>query len=291
MFNDNSRLDTSQVEDRRGSGGGGLGGMGAIGGVGVGLGFIAILVISLLTGFNPSNLVSNSTDAPSDNTAISQSCATGADANTKDDCRVVGFVNSIQQYWTGEFSARGKTYQPAKTTLFSDATQTGCGTASSQTGPFYCPNDGHVYLDLSFFNELQTRFGAKGGPFAVGYVLAHEYGHHVQDMRGLLDKIGRDTGPNSTAVRSELQADCLAGVWAHNATQTGFIAAVSDAEIGDALSAASAVGDDHIQKQSGGKVNPETWTHGSSEQRQQWFTTGYRGGRMEDCDPLLALAR
>ena len=279
MFNDNVPLDPSQVGDRRGRG------MGLPVGIGGGAG-ILVLIVTLLLGGDPTALLDSSGTSSAPNTGnLAANCQTGADANQREDCRIVGFVNSIQAYWSDDFARRGRRYQPAQTQLFSQATQTGCGAASSQVGPFYCPPDMNVYIDLTFFDELETRFGASGGPFAEAYVLAHEYGHHVQNLTGVLQRIGNDReGPESAAVRSELQADCLAGVWAANAVATGFLRPLSDQDIAEGLSAAAAVGDDRIQAASRGGVNPETWTHGSSQQRQKWFLNGYRGGRQEACD-------
>ena len=279
-FRPDAKLDPSQVEDRRGRGGGfGGGGPVIAGGGGIG---IIILIASLLLGFDPSALLDTTAyQAPIEGPQAVQECRTGADANRRADCRVVGFVDSIQKYWSDEFNRRATaTYSPARTVIFSQYVQAACGTASAAQGPFYCPTDQKVYLDLTFFDELERQFGAKGGPFAVGYVIAHEYGHHVQNQLNLLN-----SGSSARAsVRVELQADCLAGVWAKNAADTGYLVAPSEAEIAQALDAAAAVGDDRIQQQTQGQVTPETWTHGSSEQRQFWFKAGYTSGNMDRCD-------
>jgi len=282
-FNDRSRLDPSQVQDRRGRG---VGTKVAIGGGGLGL---VVLVVALLLGVNPSDLgslveppTSVSTQVPGSASTLEQ-CQTGADANTREDCRIVGFVNSIQSFWTDEFARRGTSYTPAKLVLFTNATEAACGYASAAVGPFYCPSDQQVYLDLSFFEELRTRFGAQGGSFAEAYVLAHEYGHHVQNLTGALEAPAGDTGPTSAAVLTELQADCLAGIWANHATETGYLTKVTDAEIAQSLDAAAAVGDDRIQQQTQGYVSPESWTHGSSDQRQMALKDGLQSGDLDTC--------
>ena len=284
-FNRKSRLDTSQVEDRRGRPGGRAVAVG-----GGGLGLLIMLVVYLLGG-NPADVIDMTQQAPASTqsdpnfTTVEQSCETGADANAREDCRIVGFVNSIQAFWTDEFARQGGEYSQANTVLFTEATEAACGYASAAMGPFYCPSDQKVYLDLAFFDELQSRFGAQGGPFAEAYVLAHEYGHHIQNLSGILDQSARSraTGPESMAVQVELQADCLAGVWAYHATETGFLTQVTDEDIAQALDAASAVGDDRIQRQSQGYVSPESWTHGSSAQRQAALKAGLQSGDLAAC--------
>jgi predicted metalloprotease len=281
-FNPGSQLDPGQVTDRRGMGRGGvaIGGGGAIG--------IVLLIAYTLLGGNPSDLgpilEPGAVQGPG-SSALATDCKTGQDANDRDDCRILGYVNSIQKYWTEEFTASSETYQPVDTVLFSGATSSGCGSASAATGPFYCPTDKLVYLDLDFFKELRSRFGAEGGSLAQGYVVAHEYGHHVQDLLNLLQSGGGgETGAESQSVRTELQADCFAGVWANHAQATGFLEPFTDAQIADGLDAAAAVGDDRIQQSTQGQVDPDSWTHGSSEQRQKWFKTGYQTGDPSKCD-------
>jgi hypothetical protein len=287
-FRRRAKLDPGQVTDVRGRrmGGGGL----ALGGGGLGLGVLVVyLLISLLGGGGGLGQLQpledqqvGQGDAASE---VSQECRTGADANERQDCRIVGVVNSVQEFWDGTFERSGEQYPYTDTVFFTDQVQTQCGAATSQVGPFYCPADQRVYIDLGFFDELQSRFGAGAAPFAQAYVIAHEYGHHVQNQLGVLENIrGDQQGPESRAVRSELQADCYAGVWAANAVETGLIAELTQADINDGLDAARAIGDDRIQEQTQGQVNPETWTHGSSEQRRRWFSRGYEEGRPAACD-------
>jgi uncharacterized protein len=285
-FRRGASLDPSQVQDVRGRG---VGGPVAIGGGGLGLAALVVyLLISALGGGTTSgldDLVGVPVNQGVPNTEALADCTTGRSANESEDCRIVGIVNSVQAYWKAELARRNAQYVNAPTTLFDGAVNTGCGQATSDVGPFYCPPDRTVYVDLGFFDDLESRFGAEGGPFAQAYVLGHEYGHHIQNLTGVLDKVSGDRqGPESAAVRSELQADCYAGVWAANATKTGLIEDVTDADITQALDAAAAVGDDRIQARTRGQVNPETWTHGSSEQRQRWFRTGFRAGDPGACD-------
>lgn len=284
-FRDNVPLDPSQVEDVRGRG---MGGPVLIGGGGIGI--VVILIASLLLGVDPTGLLQgiDTTTTQIENAPSANECQTGADANRRDDCRIVGFVGSVQKYWSDAFAQSGQTYRPAKTVLFSGATQSACGTATTEQGPFYCPEDEKVYLDTAFFQEMLTRLGAQDGPFAQGYVVAHEYGHRVQHLLGL-SQTSTQTGASSQSVRIELQADCYAGAWAKHASDTGYLVTPTQAQIDNALSAAAAVGDDHIQRQTQGRVSPDSFTHGTSAQRQKWFLTGYQGGDPSRCDTSGAL--
>ncbi|WP_327088643.1 neutral zinc metallopeptidase [Nonomuraea sp. NBC_01738] len=264
-FRDDAKLDPSQVEDTGGGGGGFRGGPIAIGGGITGL--IALIVTLVLN-----NLGGGDTTSPQPTTNLAGQCRSGKDADQSEKCRVVGVVNSIQDYWKGVVPD----YRAARTTLYSGSVSTACGTASSDVGPFYCPGDRKVYLDLSFFDDLQSRFGAKGGPFAQAYVIAHEYGHHVQNLTGALQGGG--------SVKTELQADCYAGVWTKNATETGFYSQpFTQADIAEALDAAAAVGDDRIQQRTQGRVDPDSFTHGTSAQRVAAFQRGHKSGKPTAC--------
>ncbi|HVE94546.1 MAG TPA: neutral zinc metallopeptidase [Acidimicrobiales bacterium] len=280
-FRRNAQLDTSQVSDRRGMRPMAVGGGGIVG--------IIVLVLTLLNGGGgggETGLELGGANDEGSGAALSAECTTGEDANQRDDCRIVGVINSVQAYWQEVLPD----YHPAKTVFFTGGTNTGCGNASSAVGPFYCPLDSQIYIDLGFYDDLRTRFGARGGPFAEAYVIAHEYGHHVENLRGVLERAqeDRDTGPQSSAVRVELMADCLAGMWANGAVETGFIEELTDDDIRDGLDAASVIGDDRIQEKAQGQVNPESWTHGSSAQRQRWFLQGYETGSIEECDTFSA---
>ena len=253
--------------------------------VGGGLGgLVLLLLISWLTGTNPLDLISTSS-VPQDQTTGT----TGVRENDPQAKFIAVVLADTEDTWREIFQQRRQAYVPPVLVLFDGATQSACGVGRSEVGPFYCPADRKVYLDLSFFRELDQRFGAPGD-FAQAYVVAHEIGHHVQNLLGISESVtaarerSDERQSNALSVRLELQADCFAGVWAANAVNTGYIEPLQQSDIDAALTEAKAVGDDWIQKQSGGGIHPEQWTHGSSEECVRWFTNGYRAGNPQNCD-------
>lgn len=271
-FNDNANIDPSKVS-RRGRTGLAIGGGG-------GLLVVGLFILSQVLGVDLTGLAGGGQPQQGQDESLSE-CDTGAEANASIDCRMAGAADSLDTYWATQVDG----YASTNIVLFEGQVSTGCGTASSAVGPFYCPPDQTIYIDTAFFGQLTDRFGASGGSLAQMYVVAHEWGHHIQNIVGFMDGLDlQDTGPTSDAVRLEVQADCFAGAWVGAASTivdgqgVTFLEPVTDQQIQDALSAASAVGDDSIQEATQGQVTPETWTHGSSEMRQRWFMTGYEGG-------------
>jgi uncharacterized protein len=298
---------TTQVDDRRGGGGGGggLGGirMGGLGGggipipVGGGIGGVVLIIIIFVV-MNLLGGGGGSLGGDLGGLGGAQGGQGGPLASLDPGDDEIQFVNAVtvdlQTFWEERFAAAGKDYPETTTVVFDDATpasqrQTGCGVASSATGPFYCPADQGVYLDLGFFDQLSSQFGAPGD-FAQAYVMAHEYGHHVQNALGIMDRVQSQqtsSNANDLSIRVELQADCLAGVWAHSiwtSPDQSDVESITDADVREAINAAEAVGDDRIQEATTGRINPESWTHGSADQRHKWFNTGFKQGTTEACD-------
>ena len=295
-YREGGRLDTSGVTDRRGRGGMGGGRGIAVGGGGLGLVGLLIVVVLQLAGGSGGDagsalgsLAGLGEGQQADNRDLEQRCQSVGDANASVECAVVADIDSIQDYWGQTLAGR---YTPTDTVFFNGSVQTSCGAASSGSGPFYCPGDQLVYIDLGFFDDLRQQFGAQGGLFVDAYVLAHEYGHHVQNLLGTNQQVTPgETGPTSGTVRLELQADCYAGTWANHAETVPdasgqpLITEINSDDIDRALDAAARIGDDFIQQNLGsGRVDQNSFTHGSSEQRQKWFTTGYQTGDPNQCD-------
>jgi len=306
-FNPKSRIDRSRVTDGgggRGGGGGAMsgggmqvpmpGGMKAGGGA---AGLIIIILFVVVSSCLPSQDPASGGSLDASQMVNSDSgrydnCVTGADAETDDDCARVLIENSLRNYWAATLPDQtGTQLDPATLETFTGAIGTGCGQATSQVGPFYCPPDQRIYLDTSFFADvLQQQLNGPSGEFVEPYVIGHEYGHHIQNQLGTMGRVKTQQGPRSDAVRLELQADCFAGMWTRAATSTTdaggepIILELNDQDISDAIAAASAVGDDKIQAQTSGQVTPETWTHGSAASRVKWFQVGYQQGSIDACD-------
>ena len=285
-YRDNAQLDPSQMGGSRGGNGGKI----ALGG---GAGLI-VLVLALFLGINPGDLMGGTAgpEAEPGSTAAApyQQCTKGADISRDRECRFVAYTNSIQSYWAGAYDG----YQKIQVVPFTGQVSTACGTASSAVGPFYCPGDTTVYLDTGFFDELTSKLGAKGGDAAEAYVFAHEFGHHIQNLTGVMGKVqsqgAGQTGPKSGGVRLELQADCYAGVWMNHATKdpNSPIESLTQDDLNRAIDAAAAVGDDRIQERMQGQVNPESWTHGSAANRQKWLNIGFTTGDPNKCDTFAS---
>ena len=276
-FNENARIDTSKVQRRRG------GRTAAIGGGSL-IGVIVLYFASQLLGVDLTPLqsaFSGGSNSSSEQTVALDECQTGADANENDVCRMAAATDSLDVFWADQFESG---YRAPEVILYTDYTESGCGTASAAIGPFYCPADESIYLDTAFFATLRTDFGASAGPLAQMYVLAHEWGHHISNLTGQLAQVGRDSGPASGSVRLELQADCYAGAWVRDASSVRdaagntFMMPVTQQELADAMNAASVIGDDYLQQRAGQQINPDGFTHGSSEQRGRWLMTGYESG-------------
>lgn len=288
-FSEGVKIDPGRESGGRGGRrGGGI----AIGGGG---GLIVVL-LALVFGFNPGDILGGGGTGTGDQaqeTDAFANCTNAEAANTDIDCRIIATAESLDALWQQLLpDSGGPAYVQPSLDIFAGSVSTGCGAASSATGPFYCPTDQTAYFDSDFFDLLETQFGANGGPLAQEYVVAHEFGHHIQNQLGLLNRAQQDPqGPESGSVRTELMADCLAGIWAKNASTVPdpdsgrpFLEPLTDQDIADALSAAAAVGDDRIQSSQGGQVNPESFTHGTSEQRQRWFMTGFEQGSVDACN-------
>jgi uncharacterized protein len=300
---DDSRVDVGGVDDRRGGGGGGFGGGGvAIGGGAGVVGIVIYLVLQLLGGVGGGSSglpqlgsgSANSTGRQESSEQLSARCNTDGALQQYTDCRLIKVYNIADATWKDEFARRGIKYHAPQLAFFDESTSTGCGQASAQVGPFYCPADEEIYLDLTFLDQLQTQFGATG-QFAQAYILAHEYGHHLQTLLGTEPQVraAQQKHPdleNQYSVALELQADCYAGVWSTLADKQASGINLTADDIAEAQNAAGAVGDDRIQKKTQGRVDPESWTHGSAAQRQQWFTTGYRSGNLDSCNTFGSLS-
>jgi uncharacterized protein len=291
---DDSRVDVGGVDDRRGGIGLGGGGLAIGGGAGV-VGLIIYLVVTVLGGGGTGGLPldtgagPNSSGQQESSEELEARCNSEGALDEYTDCRLIKVYNVADATWRDEFARRGLDYTSPRLAFFTQATQTGCGGASAEVGPFYCPPDQEIYFELGFLDQLQQQLGAQG-QFAQAYIAAHEFGHHLQTILGTERQVRsaqqRDPdNANEYSVAMELQADCYAGVWAKLADQrsTGGIALTPD-NIEEAVRAAEAVGDDRIQQKSQGRVDPESWTHGSAEQRKDWFVRGYQTGNMDSCD-------
>jgi predicted metalloprotease len=271
---------STNIEDRRGMGGGAM-----IGGGGIGM-LILVLIIAFITGANPLELLQQ-TDTGG---VPSESVPTGAPANDAQAQMVSSVLGSTEDVWRQIFAQGGSRYQDPVLVLFEGSVRSACGMASSAVGPFYCPGDYKLYLDLTFFRELAQRFGAPG-EFAQAYVVAHEVGHHVQTLLGTSSQVNQararasEVQANQLSVMQELQADCYAGVWGNHAARKDWL---EEGDVEDGLRAAAAIGDDRLQKQSQGYVAPESFTHGSAEQRQRWLLRGLKSGDIRQCDTFNA---
>ena len=282
------RRQSRNVEDRRGRMGGPVGGLrlprGKAGGIS-GIGLIIIVVLALVFGVDPLALLQGDPNLSGSPPATQRSAPNPQQDELAEFVSVV--LADTEDTWTGLFQDAGQSYQEPNLVLFTGAVQSACGFGQSAMGPFYCPGDYKVYIDLSFFDEMRTKLQA-GGDFAQAYVVAHEVGHHVQNLMGIMEQVNSarrtlsKAENNALSVRVELQADCLAGVWAHHADRYRNL--LEDGDIEEGLNAASAIGDDRLQRQATGRVSPESFTHGTSAQRVRWFSNGYKVGRMESCN-------